>query len=547
MLRAAMLIALVLAAPASAASGDLDENFGEGGWLVQDAPPLPYDFAYQPGGGLILAGDDGNCCGDTQVLARLGSEGDRDSSFGQNGLVETGLAARPFVKVAPDGRLIVAGHTADGPVIERHLRDGALDATFGVNGRRRVPTRGVGDGAIRDLELARDGRVLAAISGSGPAGGDRGVAVVRLTADGSVDASFGDRGVTTLGPFPHLAGLEALALRPGGGVVGAGWITEQPRPYSGEERVERPLLFALRRDGSLARRNGRRGRTNLRHPDDEGRLLDIVSVPGGRAVALHAAVVYSGHALVVRGFGPGGKVDRHFGHRGRAQVSLPPALRGSWLLHPEELLRQADGKFLAAGYADICEHRGPCQSVVAVGRFGPGGPPDRQFGDDGLALGSAPQGAKSIYGFNDSYLTVTGVVVDPLERPVVGASILVSKAGLVRFQDSVAPRGGRLPARLPIDGNDRIRMTFVCREAGPACAGQLVVTYATQGRRRVRIVDHAFRATPGEGITVEAPLNARGQHLVERRGQLPVRALLRLRDANGNSVTRQRRVVLAHR
>src|SRR6185295_7701984 len=113
------------------------------------------------------------------------------------------------VKVDLEGRLLVGGLATDQewplqtpygfvyfrrPVVARLLADGSLDPSFGDHGAVRLPVRCESKTA---LEVDADGRVVvaggflstAAKDFSGPW-----YLAARLTADGSLDASYSDDG-----------------------------------------------------------------------------------------------------------------------------------------------------------------------------------------------------------------------------------------------------------------------------------------------------------------------------------------------------------------
>src|SRR5262249_34835923 len=77
-----------------------------------------------------------------------------------------------------------------------------LDAAFGTGGIAVTPD--LGD--VAGVAVARDGRPV--MAGSAIAGGDTAIALARYTADGKLDATFGDAGVVTT-----LVGSEVIGAR----------------------------------------------------------------------------------------------------------------------------------------------------------------------------------------------------------------------------------------------------------------------------------------------------------------------------------------------
>jgi len=88
-----------------------------------------------------------------------------------------------------------------------------LDPTFGTGGLVRTPFRG--SAGVNALILQPDGKLVA----TGRANGD--FALVRDHTDGSVDASFGIRGLVRT-DFGESTKASALILQPDGELVAAG-------------------------------------------------------------------------------------------------------------------------------------------------------------------------------------------------------------------------------------------------------------------------------------------------------------------------------------
>jgi uncharacterized delta-60 repeat protein len=177
-----------------------------------------------------IARDSGNL--DVAVL-RVDASGRLDSSFGSGGIaylpnligptpVEGGFTA------SPDGGYALASTVGSGQptaVVARLTADGGLDASFGVNGVAEAPiprlTTSFGGGLIAQA----DGKLV--LSGFGVSGGSgpisAGPFVARLNADGTLDASFGDGGLS-FNPVPGAttAGSMSAAVTPDGNLVLSG-------------------------------------------------------------------------------------------------------------------------------------------------------------------------------------------------------------------------------------------------------------------------------------------------------------------------------------
>jgi len=275
--------------------GSLDPGFGQGG-LVQQLEPrgTATGIALLPDGRIVLAGGG---VGHSLHLSRYESNGLPDDTFGTNGVVDTGLAASGRLGMArqADGRFVFV-FFAGGFRMVRLLSDGSSDAGFGSGGVVNLPFLG------QAVVVQPDGRIF--VGGSPwtlpelpppPAPtieGDKATlspkpsfAVARFNPDGSLDESFGRKGIVTTS-FNGGSLIEALTLDAQGRLVAAG--TTISHSGTGD--------FALARyepDGRLDQSFGKGGRTTA---DVDGLGFDdstraIAVQPDGRLVVVGAIAI----------------------------------------------------------------------------------------------------------------------------------------------------------------------------------------------------------------------------------------------------------------
>jgi uncharacterized delta-60 repeat protein len=233
------------------ASGAIDPSFGVNG-VVQgkfggDVGSIE-GVVEQPDGRLVAAGylqgADGKC---DMVIVRFDPTGALDPTFGTNGMLRIDFFAAgqddiglELVQQA-DGKLVVAGRALDASGVRRLalLRltsDGALDATFGDAGRVALD---VPDVARADVSLRDQGDGKLVIAGqTRTRAGDCDSAIARLNPDGSPDATFDGDGMAQL-PLGscYAEGASTLALEPDGAVVIAN--TFYPQAYPSDVRIAR--------------------------------------------------------------------------------------------------------------------------------------------------------------------------------------------------------------------------------------------------------------------------------------------------------------------
>ena len=201
---------------------------------------FPTAVAVQRDGKIVLAGT-AQVDAQTYALAvlRLNADGSADASFGDNGRVWYSNPGMGTVALAlildRQGRILVAGGVQPFPfrdqsdvLVMRLLPgNGQPDPSFGDGGFRVVAFNfGIGnDDAAKALALQPDGRILLAGVASDATTGSV-FAIVRLTANGQLDSSYGIGGRgwgSFAAPTQQAAGSDAqAAVVANGGLMLAG-------------------------------------------------------------------------------------------------------------------------------------------------------------------------------------------------------------------------------------------------------------------------------------------------------------------------------------
>ncbi len=275
-------------------------------------------------------------------MIRLLPGGGLDPSFGQGGVVETGLGmasprdadgkpigSRPAIRasgVAIDGqgRIVVTGsvgtslgsschHDVFGPVgytagfLARFAEDGAPDPGFGTNGvvgGRNLKETALGSASLGDPVVGPSGAITYLSTGANAceAGRDH-VGLARLTTDGRPDAGFGRKGAI-VGPFASFAG------EPDGSVVALA---------EGSGQVVR-----FTAGGKLDRTFGKDGRATVKLPVSAYGTLDSLAVdPRGRVLVGGSVKGHGASSLVLARLSAGGRRERGFGPHGRIATRYP--------------------------------------------------------------------------------------------------------------------------------------------------------------------------------------------------------------------------------
>ncbi|MBK9108362.1 MAG: hypothetical protein IPM92_08300 [Saprospiraceae bacterium] len=160
------------------------------------------------------------------ILARYHSDGNLDTSFGNNGFITTAFIHNTndyaeSIKIQPDGKILVGGYSFNGfLLVARYLTDGQLDPAFGKNGITSIPF-GCAYPNDYSLALQEDGKILlAGYNNSNSMHSD--FAVIRLHQNGSIDSTFGKNGLTNT-PIGNLDDIaNSIAIQKDGKIVVAG-------------------------------------------------------------------------------------------------------------------------------------------------------------------------------------------------------------------------------------------------------------------------------------------------------------------------------------
>jgi len=391
--------------------GCLDTTFGGTGSVSVDSDGLPGStdadggqaVAIQPDGKIVVVGTGGsysNGSGDWVAL-RLHMDGALDISFGNGGMTIIRVSGATdevsSVFLQPDGKILVAGSSGGAYFAVARLDvNGILDAGFGSGGITTINFGLKGGGQAQGIALQSDGKIVLA-------GGGRGAdwSIARLNSNGSLDTSFGNKGLV----IAKSGGGPAYAVR-------MQWVTVNGTP------VERILVagrgwsasnvdFGLMRftlAGALDATFGLggSGKTFTDFCAQMGEFTRTIEFDAsGNIVAAGMINMggsgFTGYNFVIARYTPNGLLDTTFGETLPNQTQPSGRTIVDFLAGYDShrgMAIQPDGRILLSG---TIQNTAETYSAVGLVRFNPDGSVDTSFGNNGMvaaSLGTQDAGLK---------------------------------------------------------------------------------------------------------------------------------------------------------
>ncbi len=364
------------------ANGTPDSSFGVDhngdSKLFMGSNSENHDIVVLPDGKILTIGSSEYCingvCGSRNfVFMRLKPNGERDSTFADNGLMRTdqvfgtiGHYSFPVkVRVAPTGKYIIAGQgTNNIPFVGQVTTQGLMDASFGTNGRSSV----MGSNYIRDMALDNAGNIylLMQVFNTGTANTFDNK-VVKLLPNGSLDNTFGTNGAVIVNQS-NLDRPTALALRSDGKIVfvGTGCTSNAFAAY-GDSSIG--YMYILNTNGSISNLTPAGGLT-FHIPGDTASFVNAVTVlPGDKMlVGGNATTMIAGNfhqkAFMTR-FNANGTYDGSFNNTGTIVLDYGLHSNIGALCTYYSILGLSNGDILAGGMRNPIVHN-VRQSVFLV-------------------------------------------------------------------------------------------------------------------------------------------------------------------------------------
>ena len=342
-------------------SGFIDSSFGINGKTIADIAKSNQlrSLAVQDDGKIIAGGSSylyfvrdeefNQIFNFNYTLLRLFPNGTIDSSFGENGTVQTdfgGIEEAYTVAIQTDGKILVGGSTGALPpgqnspkfLLVRYLSSGQIDSSFGIDGRVTTIFNNSTDDIIKKVLLLSDGSIIVCGTINGATGifdsGD--FALAKYLPNGDLDESFGLGGKVTTRMNNTGSLLRDALLLKDGKILTVG-VTNY-----GNEAKTRPVLVQYNSDGSLDESFGNDGIKEIVFSEgtSEGRCLNIQD----NNKIIMCSYIYDVGLFGITRLDEKGIIDSSFGTNGNVIQDI--GLYDS----PTEILIQNDGKIIVTGY-----------------------------------------------------------------------------------------------------------------------------------------------------------------------------------------------------
>lgn len=401
-----LLVLMVSALASYAQSGLLDTSFGNDGivtTVITGSYNLAHTSVVQADGKILVAGEAGEPSPMKVAIARYNTDGTLDTSFGSSGtlLIQVGPARSYARNIAlqADGKIVIGAYTYDDVAADfaviRLLADGTLDNSFGNNG---ITIADAGSHDIVDaMTLLNDGKIL--LAGNNYTD----FLAARFNTDGSLDTTFGTNGWTATGFDLSDSQVKDVALQNDGKILLSGFA------YNNSTGKYSMATARLNADGTLDTTFGASGKVTVNSGNNDDFAVAIAVQTDGKIVM--GGYTYVGenplrYDLVAVRLNTDGTFDDNYANNG---VAIARVLDGQ--NYAEQMVIQPDDKIILAGYAAVTDNYN-----LAMLRFDTAGNVDTTFGIDGKVstdINARPDFGKAITLQPDNKIILAGYSYAP--------------------------------------------------------------------------------------------------------------------------------------
>jgi uncharacterized delta-60 repeat protein len=392
------------------ADGTLDATFGFGGKATYNLDSARQRFqayagALQPDGALVLVGEwySLDTAMKTAAVRRYTAAGQLDATFGAGGTfvlpgVSSTKSSLRAVGLDPAGNIVAVGYDVNDSLVARFTPAGAPDPDFAAGlGAAANPAPGVrivklsetAPDKLYSVAVEPDGRVLAAGFNEDSVANGGGTLLLRLTAGGDDDWSFGTGGVQNPAPDPWLlVSTPRLALQDVDGSNTDPYILMSSGGYATPNSAPDQTVARFYPDGSPDTSFGE-NETGMVVTDFRGPL----SIYDGRpALQEDGKLVFPGAIRTIAGglvlgrLNADGTPDLAFGPADGVDDAVSTNDFGARTEFGRDVIPMPGGKLVVVGGHQTYDWTTSWHDQFFVARFNSDGTLDDTFGDGGKTI-----------------------------------------------------------------------------------------------------------------------------------------------------------------
>jgi uncharacterized delta-60 repeat protein len=422
------LLVLLITTKISAQSSFLDTNFANDGRIIfsfsNNNPYCRFEkIALQSDGKIIAVGSASVNSYNRAAVARFNSDGSLDTTFGNGGewiSNDLNFLIAMCIVIQPDDKIVITGWCGSKAKIVRLKPNGGYDTSFGVGGKTDV-TIGTWSGNIimRNLIIQPDGKFL--VSGYGPS---TATALIRLNANGILDASFGASGKIIItpnffGPGQSFQYETKLMICSDNSII-----------VAGNHSLTQGLIVRLSSTGQLDTSFGANGISSVNQLFSP--IHNIFALPSNDFQVLCDVTDsnYQNPRTTLIKFHVNGQIDSTFADNGYAYLSY-----GTGGNYTRNGFYQTDGKVVAFGVTS----NGGSSNSTAMCRFNQDGTVDSSFGINGIITAEYPESFwDGLVQPDGKILAVQPYVVNDTEFGHIRRYLSSNSVGVLEAQASIS-------------------------------------------------------------------------------------------------------------
>lgn len=275
------------------------------------------------------------------------------------------------VAIQNDGKVLVAGDAWGKPCLLRYDLTGALDKSFGTEGKVFASFEGPYNPNKNDIKIQEDGKIVMGTSYSDGINSD--FVVLRFNLDGSPDLSFGNKGQTILSFGQEHDHCYSIAIQTDGKIIAAGATENGP---DGSKTFDCAVV-RFNSDGTIDRTFGNEGKV-ITHIAQGYVANSVVIQPDGKIILAGGSSQFSFSYFALVRYNQDGTLDKSFGNSGIVQTQV-----GGTYDFANSVILQKDGKIIAGGSA---QDGWSNNKNFALVRYNSDGTLDGTYGTNGIVI-----------------------------------------------------------------------------------------------------------------------------------------------------------------